>query len=151
MSKQMKVCANLQQNFTDTEKQTARNNIGAAAFTDVSIWHEMNVDTSKRDSTQMNLIADFGDNGCIGYYFDSQTLLRLTWWHNGFEDYPVFKLWNNNNYDAINGPNWQEPVALGVQFYNGNGHHNTLRWKLSSFKCVDIHFNPFTERLYWKD
>ena len=35
MSKQLKVCANLQQNFTDAEKQTARNNIGAMARSDL--------------------------------------------------------------------------------------------------------------------
>ncbi len=151
MSKQNKVAVNLAQDFTATEKQTARNNIGAAASTDISQWHEMTVDTTKRDSTQMNLIADFGEDGCIGYYFDNGQSLRLTWWHNGMDEYPEFKLWNNNGYDDINGPVFQEPVALNAQFYNGNGQHNTLRWKLSSFRCVDIHYNTFTNRLYWKD
>lgn len=155
--KMNKLCSNLDQSnpaaggFTDEEKQTMRHNIGAAAASDVTVWHEMTVDTTKRDSSELNLIADFDFDGCIGYYFDNNTSLRLTWWHNAMEDYPVFRIYDNNNYTDINGPVFQDATPLSTQFYNGNGQHNTLRWKLSTFKCVDIHFNPSTAKLYWKE
>lgn len=43
MAKQNKVAVNLQQDFTDEEKQLARNNIGAAASTDVESKSEIKV------------------------------------------------------------------------------------------------------------
>ena len=165
MAKQNKVAVNLNQDFTTEEMTTARNNIRAASI-DVtntlngavgnldnriksleqkSTWKEVDIDTTKTNSSEKNEIADLGNDGYIGYYFDNGGNIRLTWYNDSAAS---FKLWSNEGYTDINGSG---PVALGAQFYNGNGQHNTLRWKLNSFRCVDFHFNPDTKKLYWKE
>ena len=165
MSKQMKVCANLNQDFTEEEQTTARNNIRAASIENVnslngavgnldnrvksleqkSTWKEVDIDTTKTDISVKNEIADLGNDGYIGYYVDNGGSFRLTWYN---DSAATFKMWSNEGYTDINGAG---PVALGAQFYTGNGQHNTLRWKLNSFRCVDFHFNPDTKKLYWKE
>ena len=160
-----KVCTNLNQDFTEQEMTTARNNIGAASIevTDKldgavgnlsnkvdglyqsKAWKEVVIDTSKTNSSEKNDVAIFGSDGTIGYYFDNGGNIRLTWYN---DSTATFKMWSNEGYTEINGAG---PVALGSQFYNGNGQHNTLRWKLNSFRCVDFHFNPDTKKLYWKE
>ena len=165
MSKQMKVCTNLNQDFTPEEMTTARNNIRAAS-TEVtntlngavgnldnrvksleqkSTWKEVVIDTTKTDISVKNEIADIGNDGYIGYYFDNGGNIRLTWYN---DSSATFKMWSNDGYTEVNGAG---PVALNAQFYNGNGQHNTLRWKLNSFRCIDFHFNPDTKKLYWKE
>lgn len=165
MSKQMKVCANLNQDFTTEEMTTARNNIGAAS-TEVTdkldgavknlsnkveglyqskAWKEVGIDTSKTNSSEKNDVAIFGSDGTIGYYFDNGGNIRLTWYN---DTAATFKMWSDNGDTYINVAG---PVALGAQFYTGNGQHNTLRWKLNSFRCIDFHFNPDTKKLYWKE
>lgn len=165
MSKQMKVCANLNQDFTPDEQSQARRNIGAAS-TEVTnsldgdvrnlslrveglelskAWKEVDIDTLKNNSSEKNDVAYFGDDGVIGYYFDNNGSFRLTWYN---DSSATFKMWANDGSTEINGAG---PVALGAQFYNGNGQHNTLRWNLNSFRCIDFHFNPDTKKLYWKE
>lgn len=164
MAKQMKVCANLNQDFTEEEQTTARNNIRAASTDNIrtingtlanidnrvdsleqkDVWKEVDIDMTKTNSSAKNEVAYFGDDGYIGYYVTSNSL-RLTWYN---DTSATFKMWANDGYTDINGAG---PVALSAQFYNGNGQHNTLRWKLNSFRCIDIHFNPDTNKLYWKE
>lgn len=160
-----KVCTNLTQDFTEDEKSTARINIGAAS-TEVTTtlngavqnltlrvqsleqskaWKEVDIDTSKTNSSEKNPVAYFGDDGYIGYYFDNGGNIRLTWYN---DTAATFKMWANDGYTEVNGTG---PIVLSAQFYNGNGQHNTLRWKLNSFRCVDFHFNPDTKKLYWKE
>ena len=107
-------------------------------------WKEVDIDMTKTNSSEKNEVAYFGDDGYIGYYVTSNSLI-LTWYNDSVAN---FKMWANDGYTDINGAG---PVALSAQFYNGNGQHNTLRWKLNSFKCIDIHFNPDTNKLYWKE
>lgn len=165
MSRQNKVAVNLNQDFTPEEKSTGRNNIGAASADTVSnlngtvhnltdcvngleqkeAWKEVDIDRSKNNSSEKNEVAYFGTDGYIGYYFDNGGNFRLTWYN---DSAATFKMWANDGYTDINGAG---PVAISAQFYNGNGQHNTLRWKLNSFRCVDIHFNPDTKKLYWKE
>lgn len=164
MSKMNKVAVNLNQDFSEQEMTTARNNIGAASTDNIrtingtlanldnrvkgleqkSTWKEVGIDLSKTNPSEKNVVANFGDDGCIGYYVTGSGL-RLTWYNDSSAN---FKLWANDGYTDINGAG---PVALGAQFYNVNGQHNTLRWKLNSFRCVDFHFNPDTKKLYWKE
>lgn len=164
MAKQNKVCANLNQDFTEEEMTIARNNIRAASRDNIttingtlanldnrlkgleqkSTWKEVDIDITKNNSSEKNEVAYFGDDGYIGYYVTSNSL-RLTWYNDSSAN---FKMWSNEGYTDINGAG---PVALSVQFYNGNGQHNTLRWKLNSFRCVDFHFSPDTKKLYWKE
>lgn len=163
--KQNKVAVNLNQDFTQEEMATARNNIGAASREQVdnldgavgnvdnrvkgleqkSTWKEVDIDITKNNSSEKNEVACLGNDGYIGYYFDNGGSIRLTWYNDSAAN---FKLWSNDGYTDINGAG---PVSLSAQFYNGNGQHNTLRWKLNSFRCIDIHFNPDTNRLYWRD
>ena len=163
--KQNKVCTNLNQDFTPEEMTTARNNIRAASIEVTTTlngavqnlsnkvdglyqskaWKEVDIDLSKTNSSEKNQVAYFGDDGYIGYYFDNGGNIRLTWYN---DTSAAFKMWANDGYTEVNGTG---PVALGAQFYNGNGQHNTLRWKLNSFRCVDFHFNPDTKKLYWKE
>ena len=165
MSKQNKVAVNLNQDFTEQEMTTARNNIRAASIENVntlngavgnldnrvksleqkSTWKEVDIDSTKTNSSEKNPVAYFGDDGTIGYYFDNGGNIRLTWYN---DTAATFKMWSDNGYTEVNGTG---PVALNAQFYNGNGQHNTLRWNLNSFRCVDIHFNPDTKKLYWKE
>ena len=164
MSKMNKVAVNLNQDFTPEEMVTARNNIRAASTDSVknlegavgnldnrvkgleqeSTWKEVDIDITKNNSSEKNEVAYFGNDGYIGYYVTSNSL-RLTWYN---DSAATFKMWANDGYTDINGAG---PVALSAQFYNGNGQHNTLRWKLNSFRCIDFHFNPDTKKLYWKD
>ena len=164
MSKMNKVAVNLNQDFTEEEQTTARNNIGAASRDNITAingtlanidnrvkgleqkeaWKEVDIDMTKTNSSDKNEVAYFGDDGYIGYYVTSNSL-RLTWYNDTAAN---FKMWANDGYTDINGAG---PVALSAQFYNGNGQHNTLRWKLNSFRCIDIHFNPDTNKLYWKE
>lgn len=159
-----KVAVNLAQDFTDAQKSQARANIGAASTDNIrtingtlqnldnrvqgleqkEAWKEVDIDMTKNNSSEKNEVAYFGDDGYIGYYVTSNSL-RLTWYNDSSVN---FKMWANDGYTDINGAG---PVALGVQFYNGNGQHNTLRWKLNTFRCIDIHFNPDTKKLYWKE
>lgn len=172
MAKQNKVAVNLNQDFTTEEMTTARNNIGAAsteAITNINdtitningsignltnringleqkeAWKEVDIDMTKTNYEDKNEVAYFGVDGYIGYYVDNGGSFRLTWYN---DSAATFKMWSNEGYTDINGAG---PVALGAQFYNGNGQHNTLRWKLNSFRCVDFHFNPDTKKLYWKE
>lgn len=164
MSKQNKVAVNLAQDFTEQEMTTARNNIRAAFIENVnslegavgnldnrvkgleqkSTWKEIDIDMTKTNSEEKNEVACLGNDGYIGYYVTSNSL-RLTWYNDSAAN---FKMWANDGYTDINGAG---PVSLSAQLYNGNGQHNTLRWKLNSFRCIDIHFNPDTNKLYWKD
>ena len=164
MSRQNKVCTNLNQDFTEEEQTTARNNIRAASSDSITTingslqnldnrvkgleqkeaWKEVDIDMTKTNSSEKNEVAYFGNDGYIGYYVTSNSL-RLTWYNDTAAN---FKMWANDGYTDINGAG---PVALSAQFYNGNGQHNTLRWKLNSFRCIDIHFNPDTNKLYWKE
>lgn len=164
MSKMNKVAVNLNQDFTEEEQTTARNNIRAASTDNIrtingtlanlnnrvngleqkEAWKEVDIDLTKNNSSDKNEVAYFGDDGYIGYYVTSNSL-RLTWYN---DSAATFKMWDNNGYTDINGAG---PVALSTQFYNGNGQHNTLRWKLNSFRCIDFHFNPDTKKLYWKE
>lgn len=167
-----KVCTNLNQDFTEQEMTTARNNIGAASSDNITTindnittingalanltnrvngleqkeaWKEVDIDMTKTNSEDKNEVAYFGNDGYIGYYFDNGGNLRLTWYN---DSAATFKMWSNEGYTDINVAG---PVAISAQFYNGNGQHNTLRWKLNSFRCVDFHFNPDTKKLYWKE
>lgn len=165
MAKQNKVAVNLNQDFTEEEQTTARNNIKAASTDNIraingslanldnrvdgleqkEAWKEVDIDTSKNNISDKNEIADLGNDGYIGYYFDNGGSFRLTWYNDTAD---TFKMWSDSGYTDISGTG---PVALSAQFYNGNGQHNTLRWKLNSFRCIDIHFNPDTNKLYWKE
>lgn len=165
MSKMNKVAVNLNQDFTTEEMVTARNNIGAASTDNIrtingtlqnldnrvkgleqkSTWKEVDIDKTKTNLSDKNEIADLGNDGYIGYYFDNGGSFRLTWYNDTAAN---FKMWSNDGYTDINGAG---PVAISAQFYNGNGQHNTLRWKLNSFRCIDFHFNPDTNKLYWKE
>ena len=164
MSQMNKVAVNLAQDFTDAQKAQGRANIGAATRDNITAkngtlanidnrvkgleqkeaWKEVDIDMTKTNSSDKNEVAYFGDDGYIGYYVTSNSL-RLTWYNDTAAN---FKMWANDGYTDINGAG---PVALSAQFYNGNGQHNTLRWKLNSFRCIDIHFNPDTNKLYWKE
>ena len=164
MSQMNKVAVNLAQDFTDAQKAQGRANIGAASRDNITAingtlanldnrvkgleqkeaWKEVDIDITKNNSSDKNEVAYFGDDGYIGYYVTSNSL-RLTWYNDTAAN---FKMWANDGYTDINGAG---PVALSAQFYNGNGQHNTLRWKLNSFRCIDIHFNPDTNKLYWKE
>lgn len=164
MSQMNKVAVNLAQDFTDAQKAQGRANIGAASADNIrtingtlanldnrvdsleqkSTWKEVDIDMTKNNSSDKNEVAYFGDDGYIGYYVTSNSL-RLTWYNDTSAN---FKMWANDGYTDINGAG---PVAISAQFYNGNGQHNTLRWKLNSFRCIDIHFNPDTKKLYWKE
>lgn len=172
MAKQNKVAVNLNQDFTKEEMTTARNNIGAASTDEITnindtirningalgnlsnkvggleqkeAWKDVDIDTSKNNSSEKNEVAYFGDDGYIGYYFDNGGNFRLTWYN---DTSATFKMWSDNGYTEINGAG---PVDLSAQFYNGNGQHNTLRWYLNSFRCIDFHFNTDTKKLYWKE
>ena len=165
MSRQNKVAVNLNQDFTTEEMTTARNNIRAASIENVntlngavgnldnrvksleqkSTWKEVDIDTTKTDISVKNEIADLGNDGYIGYYFDNGGSFRLTWYN---DTAATFKMWSDNGDTDINVAG---PVAISAQFYTGNGQHNTLRWKLNSFRCIDFHFNPDTKKLYWKE
>lgn len=171
MSKMNKVAVNLNQDFTTEEQTTARNNIRAASSDSITTingtitningtlsnltnrvngleqkesWKEVDIDMTKTNSEDKNEVAYFGNDGYIGYYVVGAGL-RLTWYNDSSAN---FKMWANDGYTDINGAG---PVALSIQFYNGNGQHNTLRWKLNSFRCIDFHFNPDTKKLYWKE
>ena len=171
--KQNKVAVNLNQDFTEEEQTTARNNIGAASSDSITTidgtitningtlanltnrvngleqkesWKEVDIDMTKTNNEDKNEVAYFGNDGYIGYYVDGGGGLRLTWYNDSAAS--TFKMWSNEGYNDINGAG---PVALSVQFYNGNGQHNTLRWKLNSFRCIDFHFNTDTKKLYWKE
>lgn len=164
MSQMNKVAVNLAQDFTDAQKSQARANISAASTDNIraingtlanidnrvdsleqkDVWKEVDIDMTKTNSSEKNEVAYFGTDGYIGYYVTSNSL-RLTWYNDTAAN---FKMWANDGYTDINGAG---PVALSAQFYNGNGQHNTLRWKLNSFRCIDFHFNPDTKKLYWKE
>lgn len=160
-----RVAVDIDQKFNENEQSQARRNIGAAS-TEITNsldgdvrkltlqveglvlskkWNEVDIDTSNNNSSVKNEVAYFGDDGEIGYYFDNGGSLRLTWYN---DSSATFKMWANDGSTEINGAG---PVVLGASFYNGNGQHNTLRWKLNSFRCIDIHFNPDTKKLYWKE
>lgn len=159
-----KVAVNLAQDFTDAQKAQGRANIGAASRDNITAingtlanidnrvkgleqkeaWKEVDIDMTKTNYEDKNEVAYFGNDGYIGYYITSNSL-RLTWYNDTSAN---FKMWTNDGYTDINGAG---PVALGVQFYNGNGQHNTLRWKLNTFRCIDFHFNPDTKKLYLKE
>lgn len=165
MSQMNKVAVNLAQDFTDAQKAQGRANIGAASRDNItsingalanidnrvkgleqkSTWKEVDIDTTKTNLSEKNEIADLGNDGYIGYYFDNGGSFRLTWYN---DTAATFKMWSDNGYTDINGAG---PVAISAQLYNGNGQHNTLRWKLNSFRCIDIHFNTDTNKLYWKE
>lgn len=169
--KMNKVAVNLNQDFTEEEQTTARNNIRAASSDSITTingnitningalanltnrvngleqkeaWKEVDIDMTKTNNEDKNEVAYFGTDGYIGYYVAGGGL-RLTWYN---DSAATFKMWDNNGYTEINSAG---PVALSVQFYNGNGQHNTLRWKLNSFRCIDFRFNPDTKKLYWKE
>lgn len=163
--KQNKVAVNLNQDFTEEEQSTARNNIGAASEENLNSlqgslriqaervnslyqkesWKEVDIDPLKRNPSEKNVIVYLGNDGHIGYYFDNSSSLSLTWYDDTSAN---FKMWSNDGYTEINGAG---PIPLNAKFYNGNGQHNTLRWKLNSFRCIDFHFNPDTKKLYWKE
>lgn len=146
MAKQCKVAVNLAQDFTNEEKAQARANIGI----DIT-WKEFTPDTTVSAASVTSIVHSFGNDGCIGYYFDSGASLRLTWWHNELEAYPSFYMWYDTGSTSISSAQFQTPVSIGAQFYNGNGQKNTLRWKYDTFRCVDFYYEPNTNKLYWRE
>ncbi len=133
-----KVLANVAQALTATEKQRARDNIGAANSEDVQTWKKLDgytpMPTSPDTSKRITQIGPFD----LRYYADSQAALRLVIENMDIGDPHAVQICSSGTTEIFNTLYSNDPQVLGIEFSNATRRFNNIRFVVDYAMVYEI-------------